>query len=207
MLAARLLGRVLWPLLFDLHVHGRHHVPRRGAVMLAANHSGWLDGPMVFVVAPRSARFLVKSELYAGRLGRVLDWLGQIPINRGRPDRRALRRGLETLAAGRALGMFPEGTRGEGRVDEVQHGIAYLAVHAACPIVPVACFGTAEALPRGGRPRLRTRIDIVFGAPFTVDVAGDVRSRRTVALAADQIRERLAAHLADASGENTGKRP
>ncbi len=181
---------------FRLRVAGLEHLPARGPVIIAGNHSGFLDGPLVFILLPRPSAFLVKSELYVGWLGHALDWLHQIPIRRGKPDRTALHRGLAVLAAGGALGVFPEGTRGSGHMESVQHGIGYLAVKAACPVVPVACFGTADALPKGAKlPRWRARVDVVFGEPFQVEVDGDPRSRRAVASAAEQIRRHLADHL------------
>src|SRR5207302_7707276 len=92
--------------------------------------------------------------------------------------------------------MFPEGTRGEGRLESVQHGIGYLALRAGCPVVPVVCVGTAEALPKGRRlPRWRSPVTIAFGPAFDVKVDGDSRARRTVADAAEQIRVRLRDHL------------
>jgi 1-acyl-sn-glycerol-3-phosphate acyltransferase len=129
-------------------------------------------------------------------MARPLDWLGQIPINRGRPDRRALRRGLAALEAGEAVGMFPEGSRGAGDLGTVQHGIAYLALKAGCPVVPVACLGSAAALPPGkGRPRWRAPIAVVFGEPFRISSDIDPHARRASAEAAEQIRVRLAAHV------------
>jgi 1-acyl-sn-glycerol-3-phosphate acyltransferase len=116
------------------------------------------------------------------------------------PDRTALRGALDVLAGGGVLGMFPEGTRGEGRLETVQHGIGYLALRAGCPIVPVVCVGTAQALPRGRKmPKLGTRVDIVFGPAFTLDVDGNPRARSTVATAAEQIRLHLLRHLQSVS--------
>ncbi|MFL6240448.1 MAG: lysophospholipid acyltransferase family protein [Actinomycetes bacterium] len=197
---ARCLGRVLMPTYFRLQVLGRANVPRNGAVLLAGNHTSFLDGPLVFSVAPRTAQFYIKEEMYAGSVARALDWLGQIPINRGRPDRRALRRGLAALGAGEAVGMFPEGSRGAGDLGSVQHGIAFLALKAGCPVVPVACLGSAAALPPGkGRPRWRAPVAVVFGAPFRLAVSADPQTRRAVADAAEQIRVRLADHVAHAA--------
>jgi 1-acyl-sn-glycerol-3-phosphate acyltransferase len=173
------------------------HLPVDGPVLLAGNHSGFLDGPIVMITLRRPSSFLVKSELYKGPLKSVLTFARQIPIYRGTPDRTGLRAGLSVLAGGGVLGMFPEGTRGSGELTTIQHGIGYLALNANCPIVPVVCTGTAAALPKGKAvPRLRAPIDVVFGPPFTLDVAGDPRARTTIAAAAEQIRQHLLAHLA-----------
>lgn len=182
--------------LFRLRVIGAEHVPRSGAVLIAGNHTGFLDGPIVFMISPRPSSFLVKSELYSGPWSRVLHFARQIPIRRGTPDRTALSEAMRVLAAGGVLGVFPEGTRGEGKLESVQHGIGYLALKAGCPVVPVVCTGTAAALPKGRLlPRLRVPIDVVFGPAFRIEVTGDPRARSTIADAAEQVRVHLLAHL------------
>ena len=185
--------------LFRIRLLGLEHVPPSGALLLAGNHTGFLDGPIVFMFMPRPAMFLVKSELYSGPWARVLSFARQIPIHRGTPDRTALHKALGVLAAGGVLGMFPEGTRGEGNLETVQHGVGYLALQAGCPVVPVMCRGTAEALPKGRLlPKFRTRIEIHFGPMFEIDVEGNPRARSTVAAAAEQVRVHLLEHIAAA---------
>jgi 1-acyl-sn-glycerol-3-phosphate acyltransferase len=187
-------------LAFRIRLVGLEHLPRTGPVLVAGNHTGFLDGPFVMILLPRPSVFLVKSELYGGPFRRVLAFARQIPIRRGMPDRTALRRALDVLAGGGVLGVFPEGTRGEGRLETVQHGIGYLALRSGCPIVPVVCLGTAEALPKGRMmPKLRTKVEVVFGPAFTLEVDGNPRARSTVANAAEQIRLRLLHHLQSVS--------
>lgn len=199
--ASRPLGQLLFRSAFRLTVVGAEHLPAAGPVLLAGNHTGFLDGPLVFAVSPRSATFLAKSELFVGPLARALGWLGQVPVHRGRPDRAALRTGLSVLTAGGVLGVFPEGTRGAGTFDEVSDGLAYLALRSGAPVVPVVVLGTAAALPKGARlPRLRSPVTVVFGPPLQVRVEGDPRARRTVSAAAEQLRLALVAHLRSAAG-------
>lgn len=200
----RALGQAVARVLFRLEVAGAEHVPRFGAVLLAGNHSGFVDGPLVFLVSPRPVALLAKSEIFAGLGARVFGWLGLIPVHRGVADRDALRAGLAVLAGGGGLGVFPEGTRGTGQFEQVNHGLAYLALRSGAPVVPIAVVGTAAAWPRGARvPRLRTPVRVVFGAPVIVEVEGDPRSRRTVALAAEQLRVALVTHLRAALEEGT----
>ena len=183
-------------IVFRVRVTGLEHLPTSGPVLIAGNHTGFLDGPVVFILLPRPSAFLVKSELYDSPFRRVLEFARQIPVRRGSPDRTALRRALGVLRAGGVLGVFPEGTRGEGRLESVQHGIGYLALRAGCPVVPVVCVGTAEALPKGRRlPRWRSPVTVAFGPAFQVAVDGDPRARSTVAAAAEQVRLRLREHL------------
>jgi 1-acyl-sn-glycerol-3-phosphate acyltransferase len=168
---------------FRLRVVGLDHLPS--------------DGPIVMIMLSRPSSFLAKSELYKGLLKPILEFARQIPIHRGTPDRAGLQAGLRVLAGGGVLGVFPEGTRGSGELATIQHGIGYLALHGRCPIVPVVCKGTSDALPKGKAvPRFRAPIEVVFGAPFTLDVPGDPRTRAAVASAAEQVRGHLLDHLA-----------
>jgi len=192
----RRLVALLLRAIFRLRVLGLDHLPRSGPVLLAGNHTGFLDGPIVFMMLPRPAMFLVKSELYAGPWAKVLAFARQIPVRRGAPDRTALTRALGVLEGGGVLGVFPEGTRGEGKLETIQHGIGYLALRSGCLVVPVVCTGTADALPKGRLlPRWRTPVDVVFGPPFRIDVEGNPRARSTVAAAAEQVRQHLLALL------------
>jgi 1-acyl-sn-glycerol-3-phosphate acyltransferase len=198
--ATRFTFRLLLRLGFRFRVHGLENVPMSGPVLLAGNHASFLDGPIVFIVLRRPSAFLVKSELFVGWLRWALETLRQIPIRRGKPDRTALDRSLAVLRNGGVLGMFPEGTRGSGTFESLQDGIGYLAVKAGCRVVPVVCLGTAAALPMGHHiPKLRSRLDIVFGSPFCLDVPGDARARETARLATEQIRQRLVTHLREAA--------
>lgn len=203
----RRFAQLLLRLYFRLSLVGMDRIPRQGSVLIAGNHSGLLDGPVVMIMLPRPSSFLAKSELYRAPLDRVLRFGRQIPIHRGTPDRTNLKAGLTVLGGQGVLGVFPEGTRGTGELETIQHGIGYLALHGNCPIVPVVCTGTARALPKGKMlPRFRSPIEIVFGEPFTLDVAGDPRARATIAEAAEQVRQRLLAHLSEVNASTSPER-
>ena len=192
----RLVGTALARAVLALRVEGREHVPVSGPVLVAGNHSGILDGPLVFFLCPRPATLLTKSEVFVGVWARACGWLGLIPVHRGAADRAALRAGLTHLERGGVLGVFPEGTRGTGSFDTVADGLAYLALRSGAAVVPLAVHGTGAALPKGRLvPRLRSPVTVVFGPPVPVAVAGDPRARSTVRAAAQQLREGLVDHL------------
>ncbi len=129
-----------------LTVRGRDNLPSSG-VLLAVNHASYLDGPLVFGVLPRPGTFFVKAEVSTGVPGWFLPRIGQIPIRREVPEREPLLTALATLEEGGIVGIFPEGTRNGGGVQQVRHGIAYLALRSGCPVV-------AAARQRSGRPPL-----------------------------------------------------
>jgi 1-acyl-sn-glycerol-3-phosphate acyltransferase len=190
--ASSLLFRGMWP----TRVHGAERVPADGPVLLASNHLGFLDGPMLVAVAPRFTQCLVKQEMFHGPAGVVLRSAGQIPVNRDGGDRAALQAALQVLAAGGSIGVFPEGTRGRGDVGEMRQGVAWLALQSGAPVVPVACLGTRRTGESTGQlPRLRRHLDVVFGEPVEVRKRPGVPGRVVLAEATGILRDRMAEHV------------
>jgi 1-acyl-sn-glycerol-3-phosphate acyltransferase len=181
-------------------VLGAWKVPTAGPVILAVNHTHMIDGPMVMGVAPRPTHFLIKKEAFVGPLDPFLRGIGQVPVDRSTADRTAVTQALQVLASGGCLGIFPEGTRGEGDFAALRAGLAYFAVRSGAPIVPVAVLGSADRRSRlvKGLPPLRGRLDVVFGEPFDAGDGSGRRTRKTLDEATERIRKQLAAHLENA---------
>jgi 1-acyl-sn-glycerol-3-phosphate acyltransferase len=196
----RPVGAFLDHVLWKTRVIGAESVPKTGPVILAANHTGVIDGPVLHGACPRPSHILVKSEMFTGALGPILTYSGQIPVDR-RSGRAALKAALALLDEGRVVGIFPEGTRGTGAVQSAQAGIAFLAVHSGAPIVPVAILGTRPTGKGVGHvPPPRTRLHVVFGEPFHA-VEGDVGTGRAALQAAmERIQVRLSSHVDAAAG-------
>jgi 1-acyl-sn-glycerol-3-phosphate acyltransferase len=195
--------------LWNPRVLGAWRIPSAGPVILAGNHSHNIDGPMLIGTSPRPVHFLVKKEAFIGPLDPFLRGIGQLKVDRTSADRTAITSALGVLERGGVLGIFPEGSRGEGDFASLRAGLAYFAVRSGAPIVPVAVLGTAEQRRANGQtkalPRLRSRIDVVFGDPFE---AGDGSGRRTRAAldeATLRIQKQLGAHLGHAR-RLTGRR-
>ncbi|UQT59456.1 1-acyl-sn-glycerol-3-phosphate acyltransferase [Streptomyces durmitorensis] len=186
--------------LWKPRVLGAWKVPATGPVILAVNHSHNVDGPMVMGTAPRPTHFLIKKEAFIGPLDRFLQGIGQVKVDREIADRTAITRALGVLDDGGVLGIFPEGTRGEGDFASLRAGLAYFAVRSGAPIVPVAVLGSTEKRGRliKGLPPLRSRVDVVFGDPFEAGDGSGRRTRKALDEATVRIQERLTAHLEDA---------
>lgn len=193
---AQRVARRVFRMALSVHVSGLEHVLPEGPLIVAGNHTGFLDGPLVTAWVPRPIRTLTKVEIFKGFPGKALVYLGQIPVDRDIPDRTALRGAREELAAGGAVGVFPEGTRGDGELGRIKDGIGYLAARSGAPIVPVAVIGTQQALPKGAKiPRRSHEVHVAFGPAFSPSIVGDPHLRSTSALVAEEIRVRLRAHL------------
>ncbi|WP_093803637.1 1-acyl-sn-glycerol-3-phosphate acyltransferase [Streptomyces sp. Wb2n-11] len=186
--------------LFKPRVLGAWRVPVSGPVILAVNHSHMVDGPMLMGTAPRPVHFLIKKEAFVGPLDPFLRGIGQLKVDRATADRTAISNALGVLADGGVLGIFPEGTRGEGDFASLRAGLAYFAVRGGAPIVPVAVLGSTDRRGRliPGLPPLRSRVDVVFGDPFETGDGSGRRTRKALDEATVRIQERLTAHLESA---------
>ncbi|MFG3349712.1 lysophospholipid acyltransferase family protein [Streptomyces sp. NPDC048018] len=189
-------------------VLGAWRVPASGPVILAVNHAHNIDGPMLMGTAPRPVHFLIKKEAFVGPLGAFLEGIGQVKVDRHSADRTAIGNALAVLEHGGVLGIFPEGTRGEGDFASLRAGLAYFAVRSGAPIVPVAVLGTTdedgrEGSGRPGRlfkalPRFRSHVDVVFGDAFEAGDGSGRRTRKALDEATVRIQGRLTDHLKNA---------
>jgi 1-acyl-sn-glycerol-3-phosphate acyltransferase len=177
------------------NVIGRENVPKNGAFILASNHLNNADPPAITGVIPRRIYWMAKTELFRiPFVGLGFRLFGYIPVRRFEADLGALRKAQETLAKGRVLGMFPEGTRSKtGSLSEGEPGTAVIALRTGAPILPMALWGTENFnLPRDLFKR--TRVEVRIGKPFRLE-----RSRRLtkqeVADGTREIMERIAALL------------
>lgn len=139
-------------------IEGAALVPTDGPVILASNHVSYLDPLTLAWVADRRGRhvrFLAKAELFdKPALGQLLRAAHQIPVQRGRADSaEALKAGVDALASGECVAVFPEGTISEDLEPMVgKSGTARLAREAGVAITPVGLWGTHRILTKGRRP-------------------------------------------------------
>lgn len=143
-----------------LEVSGLEDLPTEGPVLLAGNHDSYWDPVAIGVAARprRQIRALAKSSLWKPGLSRILDGMGQIPIDRGAGDARALDRAIAELRAGSCIGVFPEGTRSLGRTLRARSGFGRLAL--AVPEAEIVCVsvqGTVDIPRFPHRPRISVR--------------------------------------------------
>lgn len=177
-------------LVFRAHISGVEHVPRRGPVILAANHLSTLDSFVIPLAAPRPVAFLAKDEYFVqpglrGWLLRsALTAVDAVPVRRGatRAAQAALDTALEVLESGRAFGIHPEGTRSrDGRLYRGRTGVGWLALTSGAPVVPVAVLGTDRVQPIGTRLPRPGRITVRFGPPLTFSTSASSAADRRAA--------------------------
>jgi 1-acyl-sn-glycerol-3-phosphate acyltransferase len=201
-LVVRFLLRPLFHVMLRMHVTGRENVPVDGPFILASNHLSFIDSMVIPLSAPRRVHYLAKAEYFTGSgvggwLTRTLfTGLGAMPVQRqtSRAAQEALDTALAVLRRGEGFGIYPEGTRSrDGRLARGKTGVAWLALTADCPVVPVAVAGTDRVQPVDSRWPRPHRVSVTFGTPLTFPeqrgMAGNGRARRVVT---DRIMEAIA---------------
>lgn len=190
---------------WDVRVHHAERFPDAGPAVVAGNHIGFVDGPLMAIFAPRPVHALTKIEMFTGPLGAFLRASGQVPLDRDHTDPAAVRIALRVLREGHAVGVFPEGTRGPGDLEIFHGGAAYLALVTGAPVVPLTFLGSRD--PGGSSsslPHKGARIDIVVGEPYAVDAVPWPRTRENVLLTSAALRDHMQRQLAEALDE-TGR--
>jgi 1-acyl-sn-glycerol-3-phosphate acyltransferase len=148
-----------------LEVSGLEHMPLEGPVLLAGNHDSYWDPVAVGIAGQprRQIRALAKSSLWKPGVRKVLDGMGQIPIDRGAGDAHALSRAIEELRAGACIGIFPEGTRSLGRELRARSGIGRLAQ--AVPEAQIVCCRVQGTVDIPKFPAQRPHVTVAFYRP------------------------------------------
>ncbi|MBC2931791.1 1-acyl-sn-glycerol-3-phosphate acyltransferase [Nocardioides sp. zg-1228] len=192
-----------------------------GPLIVVANHTSFADGILLALVGRRhgrSLRLMATGGVFrSGLVGPFVRRLGFIPVLRG-TDAAAgsLDAAALALAAGEAVGLFPE-----GRISrDPQHwpersktGAVRLALRTGAPIVPVALVGAHQVVGTSGVVRrllrntvLRPRVRVAVGEPIDVrrlaGVAdGPIADEATVRWLADEVMATLVAQVAELRGE------
>ncbi len=161
--------RIIMAGVFSLKYDGRHYLNRQtGPVILAGNHTGWLDSFIVASASSRRVRFLVVDWVFKiPFIGFMVTILGGIPVKSNRGSD-AIETAQKYLARGDSICIFPEGRLTEdGNIAKFHKGVAKLHQLSKCPIVPFAIYGGFEAWGYNQRFPKPHKIVIHFGVPFT----------------------------------------
>lgn len=184
-------------LIYRPKVEGKANVPRHGPVIFASNHLSFIDSIAIPVAAPRPVHFLAKASYFEGQ--GLAGWfarefflaIGAVPVQRGAGQAAldALEQQRLLLSEGRAVALYPEGTRSlDGRLYKGRTGVAFLALETGAPVVPVGLIGTDRVMPVGARmPSLRERVTVRFGTPLNLAHHGPASSGRARRVATDEI--------------------
>ena len=156
---------------FQWTILHQERIPLTGPVIFAANHVSFGDPPLIGGAIPRPINYLARESLFQPPwFAKLIRSLNAIPLDRDGGGPAGMRTVLTLLAEGRAILLFPEGTRSaDGRLGGAKSGTGLTVIRSGAPVIPVRIFGLHEIW---GRKRLLPkpgRIIIKFGKPLRFD--------------------------------------
>ncbi|MEC3884681.1 lysophospholipid acyltransferase family protein [Halobacillus sp. HZG1] len=172
---------ILYPM-YRIKIVGKKNIPAEGPVIICSNHISNIDPPVVGITSSRNIYFLAKEELFKNPvIGGILKKVHAFPIKRGMRDRNALRKGLDILKEGHALGLFPEGTRQKnGEIGKGLAGAGFFALRSEAAIVPCAIIGPYKRFKR---------LKVVYGEP--IDMTEYREQKASAQVVTDRIMEEI----------------
>jgi 1-acyl-sn-glycerol-3-phosphate acyltransferase len=188
--------RFLLVVFLDYEVDGLESIPPEGPLITAQNHMIFVDTVIGAVFITREIVGVSKAENYYNPFFAFFFKLyGTLPIRRGEVDRTALRASLKVLEEGKVLMAAPEGTRSKtNTLQEGKDGLAYLAVKAGAPVLPIAIWGQEKFWQQLRRLR-RTKVKMVMGEPFIFRTGEGKLTREQLTQMTDEMMYRLAGLL------------
>lgn len=197
--ACRMCCAIVLMLVYRLRWTGRKNVPYTGPLLVVANHQSYADPPVVGVICgPRHFDFIARGGLFDNpRFGGLIASLNAIPIKENGGDAAAMKEAIQRLNAGRAVLIFPEGSRTyDGELQQFKRGVAVLVKRANCPILPVGIDGPFDAWPRTRkRPRF---FGVRFAGAIGTPIPHDELMRDGPDAAMERLHDEVAALVAKA---------
>ena len=154
-----------------LTVRGLEHLPHSKPCVLVSNHASYVDGLILVAALPQPYAFVAKRELqdtivagkYLTRLG--AEFVERFDVKRSVEDANRM---AETIAQGRSLLVFPEGTFvARPGLLPFHLGAFLAAASAGVPVLPVTIRGSRDVLPAGAWLPRRAALEVEIGAPLS----------------------------------------
>ena len=152
---------------------GLEHIPRTGGVVIAINHTSyvdWLPAALALHARGRRIRYLIKAEMQQVKVVNFLiKHTKTVPVDRG-SGARAYAEAVRLLRAGEVVGLMPEATISRSfELKEFKTGAARMALEGDVPTVPLIVWG-AQRIWTKDHPRNlgRRKIPVIVeaGAPL-----------------------------------------
>ena len=167
------LGRWVYALSIKGHVLRPRLAERPGGYVLAVTHLSHLEPFVVGILVRRKVDWMARVEFYRHRpFAWALHAMDAFPVNRFGVPVSAIRTAIARAAAGRVVGIFPEGGVATGpqsacRGGPIKQGACLVAIRAGVPVVPCVVLGT-HALNRvePWLPFRRAELWVAFGHPI-----------------------------------------
>ena len=147
-------------IVYRAKIIGTENIPRKGAILICANHKSFLDPALMEATCKRpDVRFLAKKTLannkFLAHLGKLF---GEILVEKDARDMKVVKEVLRAFKNNEAIAIFPEGTRkGLEKGENVKNGAAFFALNSDAVIIPAGIKG-------GDKPF--KKVTITYGKPI-----------------------------------------
>ncbi|WP_432799966.1 lysophospholipid acyltransferase family protein [Poriferisphaera sp. WC338] len=172
---------------------GSHNVPKKGSVLIIANHQSFLDPPIMGAASYRRSFFsLARATLWNSKtLGHIMNALKGFPVDQENADIKAMRDCISILKADHGLMLFPEGARTEdGKTAPFEMGVFLMIKRSGCTVVPAGIEGAYDVWPRGqSKPKLFGRIAVNFGEPIPPETFKKMKGEEALKMLHDRVIE------------------
>lgn len=164
--------KIIFKVFFRLRIIGAENVPEKGPMLLCANHQSFIDPPLAGVALPRGLYFMARHDLFTIPVfGKIISRVHAFPVKRsGAGDPTAFKHIFRLLEQGRAVLVFPEGTRSkDGNLQRGMPGAGFIAYHAKVPVIPCYIYGSWDVLPRNRNMVRFHQLKVFFGSPVCLE--------------------------------------
>ncbi|NMA50637.1 MAG: 1-acyl-sn-glycerol-3-phosphate acyltransferase [Mollicutes bacterium] len=101
----------LFKIFYKPQVHNKELIPEKGAIIVCGNHIHILDQCFPILATKRVLHYMAKKEYFDSKFAWFFRKAGCISVDRKVRDDDAKQEAMKVLNSGKALGIFPEGTR------------------------------------------------------------------------------------------------
>ncbi len=175
---------IIFKIYYNPRIIGKENIPKNGSIILAGNHKHVMDQCGVIIATKRVIHYMAKKEYFDGKFKWFFKMMGCISVNRSIHDENAKTEALNVLKDGKALGIFPEGTRNKTKefLLPFKFGCVSMAKKTDSYIVPFSVTGdykfrSKNLVYRIGKPFKVTNMDLADANRRLEKAIGDLMKK------------------------------
>lgn len=174
----------IFRILFPVTIEGREYLSSKGKMILAGNHTGWVDTLILQTACKRPVWYITGPVAFQIPVVRnIIKYFNVIPLQYGKGVK-ALDAAVCKIEKGEVVCIFPEGRLTEdGNLMKFNKGVAYMHKHSKAPVVPFVIQGGFEAWAYNKPIPTFRKIVIQFGQPLNMpesedkDIVNELKNR------------------------------
>ncbi len=183
--------RLMFTTLYKCQAYNRENVPLEGPVLLVCNHQSFLDPMLCGAPINREVFYMARDTLFKNPIfGAMLRSVNSFPVQRDTADIKGIRDIINRLKTGKAVTMFPEGTRTkDGKIQPFKSGFDVIARRSKATTVPAIIDGAYDVWPRHQLLPGTGTIRVMYGQPITPEECKALSREEFVARINTQMRQ------------------